>query len=246
MDRMVYLAMTGARQMLMQQAAASNNLANAASPGFRADLEAFRAMPVFGPGQPSRVYAMAERPAVNFRPGSLETTGNDLDVAVDGEGFLAVQAADGTEAYTRAGDLRLNGNGMLETGNGRPVLGNGGPVAIPPAESIVIAADGTISIRPVGQGSDTLVVVDRLKLVRPDTRELHKGEDGLFRQKNGANPEADASVRVVQGALESSNVNSVSEMINMMTYQRNFELQVKAMQTAEKNDAAMAQLMRMA
>lgn len=246
MDRMVYLAMTGARQMLMQQAAASNNLANAASPGFRADLEAFRAMPVFGPGQPSRVYAMAERPAVNFRPGSLETTGNDLDVAVDGEGFLAVQAADGTEAYTRAGDLRLNGNGMLETGNGRPVLGNGGPVAIPPAESIVIAADGTISIRPVGQGSEALVVVDRLKLVRPDTRELHKGEDGLFRQKNGANPEADASVRVVQGALESSNVNSVSEMINMMTYQRNFELQVKAMQTAEKNDAAMAQLMRMA
>lgn len=246
MDRMVYLAMTGARQMLMQQAAASNNLANAASPGFRADLEAFRAMPVFGPGQPSRVYAMAERPAVNFEPGSLETTGNDLDVAVDGEGFLAVQAADGTEAYTRAGDLRLNGNGMLETGNGRPVLGNGGPVAIPPAESIVIAADGTISIRPVGQGSDTLVVVDRLKLVRPDTRELYKGEDGLFRQKNGANLEADASVRVVQGALESSNVNSVSEMINMMTYQRNFELQVKAMQTAEKNDAAMAQLMRMA
>ncbi len=246
MDRMVYLAMTGARQMLMQQAAASNNLANAASPGFRADLEAFRAMPVFGPGQPTRVYAMAERPAVNYQPGSLETTGNDLDVAVDGEGFLAVQAADGTEAYTRAGDLRLNGNGMLETGNGRPVLGNGGPVAIPPAESILIAADGTISIRPVGQGSDTLVVVDRLKLVRPDIRELHKGEDGLFRRKAGANLEADASVRVVQGALESSNVNSVSEMINMMTYQRNFELQVKAMQTAEKNDTAMSQLLRMA
>ncbi|MCG3200622.1 MAG: Flagellar basal-body rod protein FlgF [Gammaproteobacteria bacterium] len=246
MDRMVYLAMTGARQMLMQQAAASNNLANAASPGFRADLEAFRAMPVFGPGQPSRVYAMAERPAVNFQPGSLETTGNDLDVAVDGEGFLAVQAADGTEAYTRAGDLRLNGNGMLETGIGRPVLGNGGPVAIPPADAVVIAADGTISIRPVGQGSEALVVVDRLKLVRPDTRELYKGEDGLFRQKNRANLEADAAVRVVQGALESSNVNSVSEMINMMTYQRNFELQVKAMQTAEKNDAAMSQLMRMA
>lgn len=246
MDRMVYLAMTGARQMLMQQAAASNNLANAASPGFRADLEAFRAMPVFGPGQPSRVYAMAERPAVNFQPGSLETTGNDLDVAVDGEGFLAVQAADGTEAYTRAGDLRLNANGMLETGNGRPVLGNGGPVAIPPAEAVVIAADGTISIRPVGQGSEALVVVDRLKLVRPDTGELYKGEDGLFRQKNGTNLEADAAVRVVQGALESSNVNSVSEMINMMTYQRNFELQVKAMQTAEKNDAAMSQLMRMA
>ncbi len=246
MDRMLYLAMTGARQMLMQQAAASNNLANAASPGFRADLEAFRAMPVFGPGQPSRVYAMAERPAVNFQPGTLETTGNDLDVAVDGEGFLAVQAADGTEAYTRAGDLRLNGNGMLETGNGRPVLGNGGPVAMPPAESIVIAADGTVSIRPVGQGSDALVTVDRLKLVKPDTKELYKGEDGLFRQKSGADLEADASVRVVQGALETSNVNAVAEMINMITYQRNFELQVKAMQSAEKNDTAMSSLLRMA
>jgi flagellar basal-body rod protein FlgF len=243
---MVYLAMTGARQMLAQQAAASNNLANAATPGFRADLEAFRAMPVFGPGAPSRVYAMAERPAVNLTPGTLETTGNDLDLAVDGEGFIAVQAANGTEAYTRAGNLRMSGNGQLETGNGRPVLGNGGPIGIPPAEALVIGSDGTISIRPVGQGAETLAQVDRIKLVRPALRDLVKGEDGLFRLKNGANAEADASVRVVQGALETSNVNAVAEMINMITYQRNFELQVRAMRTAEENDSAAAQLLRVA
>ncbi|MFO1435228.1 MAG: flagellar basal-body rod protein FlgF [Gammaproteobacteria bacterium] len=246
MDRMVYLAMTGARQMLMQQAAASNNLANAATPGFRADLEAFRAMPVFGPGQPTRVYAMAERPAVDFKPGSIETTGNDLDVAVDGEGLLAVQARDGTEAYTRAGDLKLTANGQLETGNGLPVIGNGGPVAIPPSETMVIGNDGTVSIRPVGQGSDALVVADRLKLVKPDLKELVKGEDGLFRLKSGANADADASVRVIQGALESSNVNAVSEMINMITYQRNYETQIKAMHSAEELDTAAAQLVRVA
>jgi flagellar basal-body rod protein FlgF len=192
------------------------------------------------------VYAMAERPAVNFTPGTLETTGNDLDVAVDGEGFLAVVARDGTEAYTRAGDLRLNSNGQLETGNGLPVLGNGGPVALPPAESILIASDGTVSIRAVGQGSDALATIDRLKLVKPDLKQLVKGEDGLFRLKSGANAEADGSVRVVQGALETSNVNAVSEMINMITYQRNYELQVKAMQTAQENDAAATQLMRVA
>lgn len=246
MDRMVYLAMTGARQMLMQQAAASNNLANAATPGFRADLEAFRAMPVFGPGAPSRVYAMAERPAVNFDPGTIETTGNDLDIAIDGEGFIAVQAADGTEAYTRAGNLRMTGNGLLETGNGRPVLGNGGPIAIPPAEALVIGSDGTISIRPVGQESNALAQIDRIKLVKPDLKELVKGEDGLFRLKSGANAEEDATVRVVQGALETSNVNAVAEMINMITYQRNFELQVRAMQTAEQNDEAASQLLRVA
>jgi flagellar basal-body rod protein FlgF len=246
MDRMVYLAMTGARQMLMQQSAASNNLANASTPGFRADLEAFRAMPVFGPGEPTRVYAMAERPAVNFTPAALQTTGNDLDVAVDGDGFFAVVARDGTEAYTRGGDFKLNANGQLETGNGLPVLGNGGPVALPPAESMLIASDGTVSIRPVGQGSDALATIDRLKLVKPDLKQLVKGEDGLFRLKSGANAEADASVRVVQGALEGSNVNAVSEMVNMITYQRNYELQVKAMQTAQENDAAATQLMRVA
>jgi flagellar basal-body rod protein FlgF len=246
MDRMVYLAMSGAKQMLQAQAQAANNLANVSTTGFRADLEAMRAMPLFGPGAPSRVYAMAERPGIDFTPGPIEHTGNDLDVAIQGDGFIAVQAPDGSEAYTRAGNLKLNANGMLETGNGLQVLGNGGPIAIPPAETMQIGVDGTISIRPVGQEANTLAELDRIKLVNPPLDQLTKGADGLFRMKDGSTVPADATVMIQQGALETSNVNAVSEMINMITMQRNFELQVKAMHTAAENDSAAAQMMRLA
>ena len=245
MDRMVYLAMSGAKQMLQAQAMAANNLANASTTGFRADLEAMRAMPLFGPGAPSRVYAMAERPGIDFKPGAIEQTGNDLDVAIQGDGFIAVQAPDGSEAYTRAGNLTLNANGMLQTGSGLQVLGNGGPIAVPPAETMQIGVDGTISIRPVGQAANTLAQLDRIKLVNPPLSQLTKGTDGLFHMKDGSTAPADAMVKVQQGALEASNVNSVSEMVNMITLQRNFELQVKAMHTAEQNDSAATQLMNM-
>lgn len=245
MDRMVYLAMSGAKQMLQAQAMAANNLANASTTGFRADLEAMRAMPLFGPGAPSRVYAMAERPGIDFKPGAIEQTGNDLDVAIQGDGFIAVQAPDGSEAYTRAGNLTLNANGMLQTGSGLQVLGNGGPIAVPPAETMQIGVDGTISIRPVGQAANTLAQLDRIKLVNPPLSQLTKGTDGLFHMKDGSTAPADAMVKVQQGALEASNVNSVSEMVNMITLQRNFELQVKAMHTAEQNDTAATRLMNM-
>lgn len=245
MDRMLYLAMAGAKQTLTAQAVSSNNLANASTTGFRADFEALRAMQVFGPGLPTRVYAMAERPGVNFRQGAMEMTGNDLDLAINGDGFIAVQAPDGSEAYTRAGNLTLNANGMLMTGNGHPVLGNGGPVAVPQAEAMEIGVDGTISIRPVGQEANTLVQVDRIKLVNPPLDQLVKGEDGLLGTRDGTSAAPDALVRVTQGAIETSNVNALDEMINMITLQRNFELQVRAMRAAEDNDAAAAQLMRM-
>ena len=246
MDRMVYLAMSGAKQMLQAQAMAANNLANASTTGFRADLEAMRAMPLFGPGAPSRVYAMAERPGVDFKPGAIEQTGNDLDIAIQGDGFIAVQAPDGSEAYTRAGNLTLNANGMLQTANGLPVMGNGGPIAVPPAESMQIGVDGTISIRPVGQEANTLAQLDRIKLVNPDLSQLTKGADGLFHMKDGSTAPADALVKVQQGALEASNVNTVSQLVNMITLQRNFELQVKAMHTAEQNDSAATRLINMA
>ncbi len=247
MDRMLYLAMSGARQTLHSQAMATNNLANATTTGFKADLAAFRAMPVFGPGHPSRVYAMAERADIDFDPGALQSTGNELDVAINGEGWIAVQSADGSEAYTRAGDLRISANGILETGAGLPVLGNGGPIAIPPAEKMEIGADGTITIRPLGQAANTLAEVDRIKLVKPARETLEKGLDGLFRIKaeEAQVAEADASVNLVSGMLEASNVNPVEEMVRMIGLQRQFELQVKAMRTAEENDSAAAQIMRM-
>ena len=246
MDRMIWLAMSGAKQTLTAQAAANHNLANASTAGFRADFNAFRAMPVFGDGHPSRVYAMSERPGVDFKAGSIVRTGNDLDVAVDGEGWLAVQAPDGSEAYTRAGNLRLDASGLLQTASGHPVLGNGGAIAIPPSETLNIGNDGTISVRPVGQGSESLATVDRLRLVRTPSSELVKGPDGLFRRSDGQPAAPDASVRVLQGAYESSNVNPIEMMVSLMNMQRQFELQVKAMRTAQENDAQSAQLLRLA
>lgn len=246
MDRMLYVAMSAARQALTAQAVTANNLANVSTPGFKADLTAFRAALVTGDGLPSRVYTQLDDPAVDFTPGTLERTGNTFDVAVAGEGFLAVQARDGSEAYTRSGALRLNGNGLLETADGLLVLGNGGPVSIPPAASVEIAADGTISIQPVGQAPNTLAQVDRLKLVRPPIEQLVKGPDGLFRLADGSTAPADASVTVRQGMLEASNVNAVDALVHMIDTQRRFELAVKAMRTVEQDDAAAAQILSLA
>lgn len=245
MDRMIYLAMSGAKQTLHAQALATHNLANVNTTGFKADLAAARSMPVFGDGQASRVYAMTERPGINFDSGSVQFTGNELDFAINGDGFIAVMAADGTEAYTRRGDLKINENGMLENGAGQLVLGNGGPIALPPSEKIEIGVDGTISVRPIGQDASTLAQVDRLKLVNPQLSDLEKSEDGLFRLKSGEPAEPDAIVQVIPGSLEGSNVNAVGEMVSMINLQRQFELQIKAMKTVEENDSAAAQLLRM-
>lgn len=245
MDRMLYVAMSGAKQTLVAQAANAHNLANVSTSGFRADLAAFRAMPVFGPGQPTRVYAMAERPGVDLSAGVVSHTGRELDVAVNGEGWIAVQGRDGREAYTRAGDLRVTPNGQLTTGAGLPVLGNGGPIAIPPYEKLDIGADGTISIRASGQAAAALATVDRIKLVNPPIEELRKGEDGLMRRRDGREADADARVRLVSGSLEGSNVNAVDALVNMLTLQRQFEMQVKMMRTTEETDAAAAQVMRL-
>lgn len=246
MDRMLYVAMSGAKQTLLAQAANANNLANVSTTGFKADLEQFRSMPVFGSGLPSRVYALSERPGSDIRPGIIQTTGRDLDVAVDGEGWIAVQDGEGGEAYTRTGDLHLTVNGLMETGAGNLVLGNGGPVAIPPAEALEIGSDGTISIRPVGQSAKALVEVDRIKLVKPQTDRLFKGRDGLFRVQGTAALPAEADVKLVSGALEASNVNAVEAMVNMISLSRQFEMQVKLMRTAQDNEAASAQMLRLA
>jgi flagellar basal-body rod protein FlgF len=239
MDDMLYVAMSGAKETLIAQAAATNNLANASTTGFLAELNQFRSMPVFGDGYPTRVYAMDESPASNFDRGSLQHTGRDLDVAVKDGGWLALQAPDGGEAYSRRGDLRVDENGLLVTGNNLPVMGNGGPIAIPPFEKINIGADGTVSVRPLGSNAQQLAVVDRIKLVAPQFGQMNKGEDGLFRLKGGGEAEADPVQRLASGALISSNVNAVNEMVNMIELSRRFELQVKMMKTAEESaDAA--------
>lgn len=241
MDRMIYLAMSGAKQAALAQATNNHNLANASTPGFRADLDAFTSHPVHGPTHASRVYVSDERAGVDLDPGIATSTGRDLDVALNGVGFIAVQASDGSEAYTRAGDLRVSATGLLTTGAGHAVLGNGGPVAIPPFERIQIGADGTISIVPLGQGNASLAVIDRIKLVNPPTDSIAKRPDGLLGASEPA--EADAAVRLDSGVLEGSNVNTVQALVNMIELARLFEMNVKTMQTASENEATTNRLL---
>lgn len=244
MDRMLYVAMSGAKETALSQANNSNNLANANTPGFKEDLNQFRSMPVYGDGFPTRVYALSERPQVSFDNGPVNHTGRELDVAVMGDGWFAVQGADGNEAYTRRGDLKVDVNGLLTNGAGDPIIGNGGPIAIPPAEKIEIGADGTISVRALGQGPGELAIIDRIKLVNPSSSDLEKGQDGLLRMKNGEPLEAEGNLRVSSGSLESSNISVVDSMVTMIELARKFEFQVKLMKTAEEIDNKSATLMR--
>lgn len=243
MDEMVYLAMSGAKQTEYAQAINSNNIANVSTTGFRADLHSFSSAPIDGPGVESRINAIVESYGTDYSQGAISNTGRDLDIAVQGEGFIAVQGPDGEEAYTRAGDLRVNSGGLLSTGAGHLVMGDGGPVAIPLNSSLLIGSDGTISLQPLGQGPETLAIVDRIKLVKPESGELQKGSDGLFHLADGEIAAADASARIVSGALERSNVNIAKTLVNMIELSRQYEMQVKVIKTAEEDADAAARLM---
>jgi flagellar basal-body rod protein FlgF len=245
MDEMIYLAMTGAKQVEYAQSVNANNLANVSTAGFRADLHSFSSVPIEGPGVDSRVNAVVETYGTDYSVGAIVTTGRDLDIAVRGDGFIAVQAPDGSEAYTRAGDLRIGTGGLLTTGAGHLVLGNGGPVAVPENSSLTIGGDGTISVQPIGQGPETLATVDRIKLVKPDTSLLEKGADGLFRLPDDEIAPADASVAVAAGALEQSNVNIAETLVNMIELARVYEMQINVIKSAEEDADVAAQMMQM-
>ncbi|WP_136255255.1 flagellar basal body rod protein FlgF [Onishia niordana] len=238
MDRMLYTAMSGASQSLQQQAVVSNNLANASTSGFRAQLHAMRAVPVQGDGVlDTRASVAASTPGSDFSPGPINATGRDLDVAMHGNGWLAVQDAGGNEAYTRRGDLQVDGNGVLTSG-GRPVLGDGGPIAVPMEAKLAVGADGTISAIGAGQGPDAIVNVARLKLVTPGEAGMTRGEDGLFRSGPPGQPQVlgrDEAVRVASGALEGSNVSAIESMVSMIDTARRFEMQMKVISSADEN-----------
>jgi len=244
MDHMLYISMNAAQQTMLAQATNSNNLANVNTTGFRADFEQFRSQPVFGEGLPTRVYAMSERPQTDYQTGSIQSTGRELDISIQGDGFIAVRGKDGREGYTRAGDLHVTATGQLVTGTGLAVMGEGGLIAIPPAEKIEIGADGTISIRPIGAQASELAILDRVKLVKPELKDIFKDNDGLMRMKDGSPAPLDGAVRVASGTLESSNVNAVGALVNMIELQRQYEMQVKMMKTADDNSAASARLLQ--
>ena len=242
MDRLIYTAMTGAKHILEQQATNSHNLANATSTGFRAQVDSFRAVPVVGPGLPTRTMVVDATVGADFTPGAIQTTGRTLDIAVEGKGWLAVSRPDGSEAYTRNGAFELNENGMLQTATGMMVMGDGGPISIPPDASITIAKDGTISSVSKADTNAAVNIIGRLKLVNPPESSLVRGGDGLFQLQNGQPAEADANVSIVSGALESSNVNVIDAMVNMISLARQFDTQMKLMQNAENNASKASQI----
>ncbi len=254
MDKLLYVSMSGAKQNLIGISMNANNLANAKTVGFRSDFEQQRSMQAFGEGHPTRVFAMTERPGSNMQGGAIQTTGRDLDIAVAGNGWLAVQDDQGNEAYTREGNLQITTEGLLTTAKGSPVIGEGGPIILPvPVEKVEIGPDGTITVRPQGAPANFLEIADRIKVVEPASQnDLTKGADGLFRTKEsvlGDDPfnrglEASPNARVLGGALEMSNVNPVSEMVGMIEHQRQYELQIKMMKKAEEVDQSQDQLLR--
>ncbi len=244
MDRALYIAMTGATQTLRAQTANSHNLANASTTGFRAQLLTAASAEVQGGGLPSRVNVTASDQGWDARSGAFQQTGRDLDIALREDAWLAVQASDGSEAYTKAGDLQLDASGQLRTAAGQPVLSDGGLVSIPPNGRLLVGSDGTISVVPLGQGAETVSSVARLKIVAARPDQLTRGTDGLMRG-NPVDPPLPASGNVLtSGMLESSNVNLPETMVNMISLARQFELQVKLMKTAEANAQASASLLR--
>lgn len=243
MDKLIYTAMSGAKHIFERQASIAHNLANAVSTGYRSEEHRLRAVPVRSATLPTRAFAVDASVANDFTPGPLMNTGRQLDVAVQGQGWLALAMPDGTEAYTRNGSLEINVNGVLQTRNGIPVQGDGGPVSIPPDNEITVGRDGMISLKPSSGAQNTVTQVGTLKLVNPPEADLVRGADGLFRLRDGSAAEVDPNVQVVSGYLEGSNVNVVDQLVGMISLARQFETQLKLLSTAEQNDRAAAQLL---
>jgi flagellar basal-body rod protein FlgF len=221
MDRGLYVAMTGAKQIMQAQAVNNHNIANISTIGFRADAVSFDSEPIYGPGYATRVNAVAGDAGTDFSAGTMESTGRDLDIAMNGQGFIAVRGTDGQEAYTRAGDLRVSPVGAVTTASGLPVLTESGPLVIPPSTVVSIGGDGTVSVVP--QGSAPF--------------------DGLLRLKSGGKAKTDDTVSVTSGMLESSNVNAAQSLISMIELQRLYEFQIKSINSTDTNEQSAERMM---
>ncbi len=230
---------------MQTQAVIAHNLANSNSTGFRAVRQSLDSVPVTGPGLDSRVNSVARPESWDASSGDIIITGSALDIALQGDGWIAVQDADGAEAYTRAGNFHLTPAGVLETAEGHVVMGTAGPITLPAYSELSIKGDGRISIVPAGQTADTVAEVNTIKLVNPPREDLARFDDGLFRLKEGGAADADPTVRILSGHLESSNVNTTETLVDMIAAARHYELHVRAMSNAEQNDQAVTSLMRL-
>ncbi|MCC7256899.1 MAG: flagellar basal body rod protein FlgF [Gammaproteobacteria bacterium] len=244
MDRLIYVAMTGAREAMRAQSLVAHNIANAGTTGFRAVRHSVEAQAVQGPGLATRINPVTLPDTWNAASGTMIQTGRELDIAIQGDGWIAVQDTDGSEAYTRAGSLRINAAGMLETAGGQLVKGSGGPVSIPDFSELYIGNDGQISVVPKGQTPESLAVVERIKLVDPPQAQMIAAGNGLYRMADGSEAAADATVTIASGQLESSNVNATAALVEMIEVARAYDMQVRVMHSADENAAAAARLIR--
>lgn len=242
MDRLIYTAMSGANAAANRQAILSNNLANASTTGFRAQLETYRAVPLQGEGASTRVFAVESSAGYSDKPGPATRTGRNLDVMNAGNTWFAVQGPDGNEAYTRSGQLEVGTDGTLLSGNGLPMLSAGGaPIVIPAGAEVSIGTDGNVSAKVGTQPANSL---GRLKQAAPSADDLlRRSDDGLFRTLSGDPLANDDTARLQVGVLEGSNVNPIETMVGMIQTARQFETQMRLLQTAESNDRAAGQLL---
>ena len=245
MDRLVSTALSGLKGQMDAQATIANNIANASTIGFRADRVNFERLMIKGEGHDSRLPSAETVVDMDRRAGTVVQTGRGLDIAITGDNWLAVQAADGSEAYTRRGDLRIAPSGVLETGDGFPVMGSGGPITVPPHDKIMIADDGSISIVPPGADpAQPPQVIDQLKMVSDQGSKTVKGLDNLLHVRGGGALPADMEARVQTGALEQSNVNLTQSLVDMIENQRSYEVQANLLREAKTMDESSASLMR--
>lgn len=244
MDSFIHVAAAGAKESMLAQAVNSHNLANASTAGFKADLVQAESLYVKGAGPVTRAFKQIGEIGTDLSSGTIKQTGRDLDIAVSGEGWIAVQDAGGGESLTRRGDLRVNEFGQLVNGAGQALLGNDGPIALPPFSSMTIGSDGTISIVPLGAAPNAVATLDRIKLVNPPPDSLSKNAAGMLQVEDGMPSQADASLRVASGALEQSNVNTVGAMVEMIELSREFEQFMKMVSVGEEVDTSSATLMR--
>jgi flagellar basal-body rod protein FlgF len=240
MDKLIYTAMAGAKVAMTRQDSLAQNLANASTPGYRAESTAFRAVPLSG--SPTRVFVLETTTGADFSPGPMMQTGRNLDIAVNGKGWIAVEGRDRREAYTRDGGFQVSAEGILQTAGGLNVLSDGGPMAIPADAAVRIESDGTVSAVPAAQPT-SVITVGRIKLVNPPDAQLTRSADGLFRMKNGATASFDERLRVAPGAIEGSNVNVVEALVGMIAVARQFEMHMKLLQNAEGNEQQASRLL---
>ena len=245
MDRLVHTSLSALRGAMARQTALANNLANANTTGFRAEMAAARPLWVQGSGMDARAPSSEEVLAADMKAGVVTETGRDLDVAILGDALLAVQGPEGDEAYTRRGDLQRSDSGLLTTGDGSPVIGAQGPITLPPADSIKIDASGAIWIVPEGGDPAQPQQIDQLKLASPVGSRVVKALDGLFRVEGGGALPADQTARVASRSLEGSNVDATRSLVEMIEASRAWDTQLKLISAAREIDGSAADLMRL-